>query len=339
MRCLGLASLCSLLHLVAVWGGLTGKLTLKRLVEPTSTVSPAAAGHDSPTTPTPEPTLASKASSEGHDRPKDKKGLKIKASEASRDACSKFEEVSFPLDGWPSSVRNAAGRSVYGTGWAQRLLREHQFPKSCEGKSFVEHGMFRSGMGSNMHVSASVLAFALNQQSIYLWPEDDMHNPWTRGPTRNSTAACPDGRPYRNYECYLKPISSCKPDGRGPRFTGVKRQRGNKTIKGLGLVPKVFTELLTPDDLTCNYILIQSHYISNLKPQKATEDVLQVPDEVLAQVVEGPSCGLPTATERRHRSGAGRVPRGSPSGQGPGSLGVLRAPRQLGTGLESPQSC
>ena len=246
-RCLGLVSLCSLVHLVALWGGLPRIFTLKRLepVEQTSTSRPLSKPDEAlASAASAEPLLAPKASSAAKERLKDKKGVKMRASEASKDACSKFEEVSFPLDGWPSSVRSG-GRSLYGTGWAQQLLRAHQFPASCEGKSFVEHGMFRSGMGSNMHISAAVFAHALNQQSIYLWPLDDVHNPWTQGASPNTSARCPDGRRTRNYECYLKPISSCKPNGLGDRFTGVKPERGKGRIKNLGLVPRVFKELLT----------------------------------------------------------------------------------------------
>ena len=33
--------------------------------------------------------------------------------------------------------------------------------------------------------------------------QDDIHNPWTLGSTKNSTAKCP-GRPSRNYECLVR---------------------------------------------------------------------------------------------------------------------------------------
>ena len=147
--------------------------------------------------------------------------------------CRKFEDISFPLDGWPASVRAVGGQSIYGTGWAQQFLRRHQFPEKCSGKAFVEHGMFKAGMGSNMHIGATVLAFALNHNMIYLWPEDDKHNPWTLGSSNSSNksvADCPTGRATRSYECYLKPISSCKGNGKGPKFTGVARERGDFKI-------------------------------------------------------------------------------------------------------------
>mgnify|MGYP002803400116 FL=1 len=164
--------------------------------------------------------------------------------------CSKFSNVDFPLEGWPSSVRAEGGESLYGTGWAQKFLRDHQFPHKCAGKSFVEHGMSLSGIGSNMHIGAAVLAFALNKGRIYLWPEDDKANPWTEG--KKSIVNCP-GQQSRNYECYLKPVSSCKPNGEGPRFTGVKRDRGRDIIKSTELIPKVFKELLKCSGYPSNY--------------------------------------------------------------------------------------
>ncbi|CAJ1390202.1 unnamed protein product [Effrenium voratum] len=156
--------------------------------------------------------------------------------------CSQYEGVSFPLDGWPEEVRAKEGVSIYGTGWAQRRLREHQFPGSCAGKSFVEHGMFRSGIGSNFHISAAVLAMALNEGSIYLWPEDDTENPWTHG-DKKSLVDCPGGKAVSSYQCYLKPPSSCKGSG-GSRFTGVKRERGKLELKSTELIPRMFKELL-----------------------------------------------------------------------------------------------
>lgn len=195
---------------------------------------------------------------EEHSKAFEKRKSSARKSQGAADGCDQFEDVSFPLEGWPSAVRAEGGQSLYGTGWAQRLLREHQFPDNCEGKSFVEHGMFRSGMGSNMHIGAAVLAFALNEGMIYLWPEDDIHNPWTLGSTKNSTAECP-GQPSRNYEClawrscYLMPVSSCKPNGEGPRFTGVKRERGRHKIKSTELLPKVFKALLKCSGYPSNY--------------------------------------------------------------------------------------
>eukprot|EP00933_Yihiella_yeosuensis_P015469 TRINITY_DN13480_c0_g1_i1.p1 TRINITY_DN13480_c0_g1~~TRINITY_DN13480_c0_g1_i1.p1 ORF type:complete len:464 (-),score=91.78 TRINITY_DN13480_c0_g1_i1:145-1356(-) len=159
--------------------------------------------------------------------------------------CAKFEGVPFPLDdGWPSKVRASKGASIYGTGWAQRRLREHQFPASCEDKSFVEGGMHRAGMGSNIHIAAAVMAFALNKGMIYVWPEDDIHNPWTAGIDKRSYAECPGGRKSRTFECYLKPVSSCKSNGKGPRFTGVKKERGKQNLRGTDVVPNMFKELL-----------------------------------------------------------------------------------------------
>eukprot|EP00439_Symbiodinium_sp_Y106_P066830 s5275_g10.t4 len=161
--------------------------------------------------------------------------------------CSEYENVDVPLDGWPVQVRASGGEALYGTGWAQRFLREHQFPHDCTDKSFVEHGMFRSGMGSNIHISAdpcphAVLAFALDKGSIYLWPEDDWANPWTRGKQKGSTV-----------ECYLKPVSSCLPTGKGPRFIGVKRDRGKEELRGTEVVPRVFKELLRCSRYPKNY--------------------------------------------------------------------------------------
>lgn len=160
--------------------------------------------------------------------------------------CSKFENVEFPLDAdeWGSNIRAAGGVSIYGTGWAQRRLREHQFPPHCDGQSFVEHGMFRSGMGANMHISAAVLAHALNWGSIYVWPEDDFENPWTEGANKTSAIECPSGFHTRTYECYLKPISSCKSDGRGPKFVGMAKARGKKTLRGTEVIPDTFKPLL-----------------------------------------------------------------------------------------------
>lgn len=159
--------------------------------------------------------------------------------------CAQFEGVDFPLDpDWGANVRNPAGASVYGTGWAQRHLREHQFPKVCSGKQFLEHGMFRSGIGSNIHISAAVFAYALNTGRVYVWPEDDIHNPWTLGKDKKSIVECPGGKQTRSYECYLKPITSCQSDGLGPRFTGVAKERGKEKIKGSDIVPNVFKPLL-----------------------------------------------------------------------------------------------
>ncbi|CAE7424387.1 Fut8 [Symbiodinium sp. CCMP2592] len=172
--------------------------------------------------------------------------------------CSEYENVDVPLDGWPVQVRASGGEALYGTGWAQRFLREHQFPHDCTDKSFVEHGMFRSGMGSNIHISAdpcphAVLAFALDKGSIYLWPEDDWANPWTRGKQKGSTVQCPGGIKATSYECYLKPVSSCVPTGKGPRFIGVKRDRGKEELRGTEVVPRVFKELLRCSRYPKNY--------------------------------------------------------------------------------------
>eukprot|EP00930_Biecheleria_cincta_P096895 TRINITY_DN88668_c0_g1_i1.p1 TRINITY_DN88668_c0_g1~~TRINITY_DN88668_c0_g1_i1.p1 ORF type:complete len:499 (+),score=55.99 TRINITY_DN88668_c0_g1_i1:180-1676(+) len=160
--------------------------------------------------------------------------------------CSVFENVELPLeaDEWGSNIRPAKGVSIYGTGWAQRRLREHQFPLQCDGQSFVEHGMFRSGMGANMHISAAVLAHALNWGSIYVWPEDDSENPWTEGANKTSAIECPNGLQTRTYECYLKPISSCKSDGLGPKFIGMAKARGKKTLRGTEVIPDIFKPLL-----------------------------------------------------------------------------------------------
>lgn len=160
--------------------------------------------------------------------------------------CRKFENVDLPFDAeeWGSNIRPAKGASIYGTGWAQRRLREHQFPPNCDGQKFVEHGMFRSGMGANMHISAAVLAHALNWERIYVWPEDDTENPWTEGANKSSGAECPSGANVRTYECYLKPISWCKSDGLGPKFVGMAKARGKKTLRGTEVIPEIFKPLL-----------------------------------------------------------------------------------------------
>ncbi|CAE6949827.1 Fut8 [Symbiodinium natans] len=166
----------------------------------------------------------------------------------------RFQNVDVPLDGWPGQVRAASGgEALYGTGWVQHFLREHQFPIDCAGKSFVEHGMFRSGMGSNIHISAAVLAFALDRGSIYLWPEDDWANPWTRGKEKGTTVQCPGGVKANSYECYLMPVSSCKPTGKGPRFIGVKRDRGKEELRGTEVVPHAFKDLLRCSGYPKNY--------------------------------------------------------------------------------------
>eukprot|EP00434_Breviolum_minutum_P030535 symbB.v1.2.027005.t1/scaffold2737.1/size71945/3 len=103
-----------------------------------------------------------------------------------------------------------------------------------------------------MHIGAAVLAFALNKGRIYLWREDDKANPWTEGKQKKSIVNCP-GQQSRNYECYLKPVSSCKPNGEGPRFTGVIRDRGRDIIKSAELIPKVFKELLKCSGYPSNY--------------------------------------------------------------------------------------
>mmetsp|Transcript_88107 Transcript_88107/g.282719 ORF Transcript_88107/g.282719 Transcript_88107/m.282719 type:complete len:532 (+) Transcript_88107:865-2460(+) len=159
--------------------------------------------------------------------------------------CAKFEGVDFPSDpDWGPGVRDKSGASIYGTGWAQQRLHQHQFPSSCDGKEYVEHGMFRSGIGSNIHISAAVLAHALNTGRIYVWPDDDIHNPWTLGKDKKSIVDCPSGKQTRSYECYFKPITSCKSDGKGPRFTGVAKERGKEKIKGADVVPTMFKALL-----------------------------------------------------------------------------------------------
>ncbi|CAK9105353.1 unnamed protein product [Durusdinium trenchii] len=256
--CFGLLAASSTAYLVGLWQGamLCGKFgkpeSLGGSAEPMD-------GDDAPksfdsVSPTQEEVSLDEVSSGEH-----KEALPLPTSnegdaeERVEKGCRQFETVAFPLDGWPTAVRAESGQSLYGTGWAQQLLRSHQFPENCSGRNFVEHGMFQSGMGSNMHIGAAVLAFALNENSIYLWPEDDVYNPWTVGSTSHSVADCPNGRALRNYECYLKPVSSCKANGGGSRYVGMKRERGKKKIPGTDLVPRVFKTLLKCSGYPSNY--------------------------------------------------------------------------------------
>jgi hypothetical protein len=55
------------------------------------------------------------------------------------------------------------------TRWTQKYISQHQNPTQCEGAIFLITNGYDSGMGSEMHVTSSHLAFAIQNNLILTW--------------------------------------------------------------------------------------------------------------------------------------------------------------------------
>jgi len=83
---------------------------------------------------------------------------------------------------------------------AQRLLFDWQHPTHCKGRKFiVSEGNPHAGLGSNIHVGTSHVAFAFFFNAIFLW-------------SRNAGEAYTDIQTCfgsTNFECFFDPPSNC----------------------------------------------------------------------------------------------------------------------------------
>jgi hypothetical protein len=92
-------------------------------------------------------------------------------------------------------------KRLYGTTKAQEAIHKHQNPESCKGKKFLvlSQGVYEVGFGAVMYRMAGALAWALNEDRIFLWGEDWGRH-WSHGPFCGA---------QRTLDCFLLPASSC----------------------------------------------------------------------------------------------------------------------------------
>eukprot|EP00933_Yihiella_yeosuensis_P027004 TRINITY_DN2094_c2_g1_i1.p1 TRINITY_DN2094_c2_g1~~TRINITY_DN2094_c2_g1_i1.p1 ORF type:complete len:168 (+),score=22.74 TRINITY_DN2094_c2_g1_i1:219-722(+) len=129
---------------------------------------------------------------------------KCKKYEVNHDSSGKpwWDRLRYP---WHVGVRRPEHKAdLYGTGWAQQTIWNHQNPPDCSRAKFLVFPTVRSGIGSNLHVLGQGLAYAMSLGRILVLPAQDPGNGYF------DASFCPG---KASWECYFLPLTHCPVKG------------------------------------------------------------------------------------------------------------------------------
>jgi hypothetical protein len=93
-----------------------------------------------------------------------------------------------------------ASSSLEWTREAQAIIHASQHRTDCSRVQWVDTA-HNSGIGSDVHVAMSALAFAMDHNAVMLWPRRIM---WM-----SDSIVCPPSAAYEGYDCMFAPLSNC----------------------------------------------------------------------------------------------------------------------------------